>query len=390
MPTGRRTRDRTTRPLEMTNRDFPAPVLESPAGGNVGNFADVAGFNRRGLFIGGCPKSGTTLLLALLDGHPELAVFPEETHFLEEGGKYAALGDFPGKLRHLLKHSGLRLLEQERLAPVHDACGLEAGNYLGFDHPRFNRLAEDFVDRPWMNDSLLLSEMIRAYVVTMGCNWRDCVRWVEKTPSNVSYADDLFRLFPEAKLIQIVRDPRAVFASRRRRLKNRYGCHAKAHRLVREWNQSSRRIPQLRNRPDRYLVVRYEDLVHRSHPVLEEICQFAGIEFRPTLLEPTRAGRQWRGNPTFCGAFSGIDPRPVDYWKQELTEDEIWWVDLHCHEGMLIAGYQPQTDARFSFGRWVKRLAGESWSGYLRARKSSLCQMAGVLEDCNYNLAPEI
>ena len=30
------------------------------------------------VFLGGCPKSGTTLFLSLLDGHPDLLVFPVE------------------------------------------------------------------------------------------------------------------------------------------------------------------------------------------------------------------------------------------------------------------------------------------------------------------------
>jgi hypothetical protein len=212
---------------------------------------------------------------------------------------------------------------------------------------------------------------------------------VEKTPSNVPFADDLVRLFPEAKLLQIVRDPRAVFASRRCQLIKRQGGYAKAHRLVREWNESSRQIAKLREHCGKYLVVRYEDLVRNSRAVMEEVCRFIGIEFQPVLLEPTRAGRQWEGNSAFYTAFSGIDTQPVNHWKDELTEDEIWWIEMHCREGMMISGYPPQTGARFSFRRWARRLPGESLGGYLRARKSSLCQMAGILKECRYDWPQE-
>jgi Sulfotransferase family len=372
----------------MATRETLARVSSFPARDTSATFDEVSSFNRRGLFLGGCPKSGTTLLLALLDGHPELVVLPEETHFFEEGRKYHALGSFQARLRHLLECSDLRLLDQGRVGPSSDARGVDARDYLGFDHARFARLAQDFVNRPSMNLSLLLSETIRAYMITLGCDWRDCVRWVEKTPSNVPYADDLFRLFPDARLIQVVRDPRAVFASRKRRLINRYGRHAKAHRLVREWNQSSRQIKKWRDCADKFLVVRYEDLVQNSRPVLEEICRFVGIEFVPILLQPTRAGLPWQGNSTFYTAFDGIDAQPVDHWITELTQEEIWWVELHCREGMRFAGYQPHTNATFSFARWAKRLPDESLTGYLRARRASLCQLAGVLKDCNYNLTP--
>jgi hypothetical protein len=58
---------------------------------------------------------------------------------------------------------------------------------------------------------------------------------------------------------------------------------------------------------------------------------------------------------------------------------------MHCREGMALAGYELQTEARFSFRRWARRLKGESWRGFLRARKSSLCHMAGLLEECRYD-----
>ena len=41
--------------------------------------------NFRYVVISGLPKTGTTLPLTLLDGHPELIVFPEELRFMDSG-----------------------------------------------------------------------------------------------------------------------------------------------------------------------------------------------------------------------------------------------------------------------------------------------------------------
>jgi hypothetical protein len=349
---------------------------------------EVRAFNRRGLFLGGCPKSGTTLLLSLLDGHPKLVVLPEETHFVEERGSYMALDSYQAKLCRLLEKSDLPVLGGLRRSQLREAPSTDARDYSGFDHHRFASLAAQFVAQPGMNDSLLFSETIRAYAVTVGSDWRHCVRWVEKSTGNEFCAEALFGLFPEAKLIQVLRDPRAVFASRKRRFLNRSRCYTKAHRLVREWNRSSRQIPKLMDRRDQYLVVRYEDLVLAPRESLEKICRFVGIEFLPELFAPTRAGRKWQGNSSFHEAFSGISAQSVDHWRNELTEDEIWWVEMHCRQGMRIAGYPFQTDGRFSFTRWLKRIPGESWGGYLRARRASLCQLAGLLEHCRYDVIP--
>ena len=360
--------------------------MKSPAFATHTPEPTAAEFNRRGLFVGGSPKSGTTLLLALLDGHPELVVLPEETHFLEHRRKDRARGDATARLHRMLAHPAMQMLQPQKCAPPREALGHDARDYLDFDYSQFVQRAEHFARQPGMNDSLLLSETIRAYAITMGYPWQDCVRWVEKTPSNVACSDELFRLFPEARLIQMVRDPRAVYASRRRRLTLRYGSHTKAHRLVREWNQCSRQIARHQTDPQRYLLVRYEDLVRRSQPVLEQICAFAGIRFHSSLLQPTRGGRPWQGNSTFYEAFAGIDAHPVDHWQQDLTPDEIWWIELHCRAGMALAGYELFTDADFSFPRWAKRLPGESWMGYLRARRGSLSQRAGLLTDCRYDV----
>ena len=50
-------------------------------------------FDQRACFIAGQAKSGTTLLVALLDNHPELLVLPEETaYFPTVLTKYAPRG----------------------------------------------------------------------------------------------------------------------------------------------------------------------------------------------------------------------------------------------------------------------------------------------------------
>jgi hypothetical protein len=132
------------------------------------------------------------------------------------------------------------------------------------------------------------------------------------------------------------------------------------------------------------MVLRYEDLVKNPQASLQAFCRLAGIEFVPTLLKPTRAGQEWLGNSSFQGAFHEINSAPVDQWKDYLTDDEVWWIELHCRQGMALAGYTLQTGGRFSLRRWLKRLPGESWNGYLRARRGSLCQWLGLLKECRY------
>jgi hypothetical protein len=352
-------------------------------------FDEICGFNRRGLFLGGAAKSGTTLLLTLLDGHPNLAVLPEETHFFEQHRHFAGLKSYPAKASWLLEKSNLRLLGLGRIEPPPETSNDSVRDYTSFDYSGFEQLAAHFANQPGLNDSLVFSEIVRAYAIAKGLDWQNCIRWVEKTPGNEVYSDKLFKLFPDAKLLQVVRDPRAVFASRKKRLVARFGGYAKAHRLLREWNESSRQITRLQKFTENYLLVRYEDLVQDTVRTLERVSQFIGIELLPVMLEPTRAGMQWRGNSSFHNGFTGVSAESVNQWKETLTDDEIWWIETHCRLGMQLSGYQLQTDGRFSFARWCKRLSGESWAGYLRARRGSLCQLLGFLKECRYDGAPD-
>src|SRR4051794_14011535 len=38
-------------------------------------------------------------------------------------------------------------------------------------------------------------------------------RWAEKTPGNIAHADRIWKAWPDAQIIHIIRDPRDVFAS---------------------------------------------------------------------------------------------------------------------------------------------------------------------------------
>jgi len=50
-------------------------------------------FEQRACFAAGQAKSGTTLLIALLDGHPQLLVLPEETAYFPTAlNKYEKFG----------------------------------------------------------------------------------------------------------------------------------------------------------------------------------------------------------------------------------------------------------------------------------------------------------
>lgn len=120
-----------------------------------------------------------------------------------------------------------------------------------------------------------------------GCT-KPGVRYIcEKTPAHVLKSDEILKAFPEAKLLFIVRDPRDVVASfKRRGMEVNYG--------INRWRRACNAIIRVSVLPNAY-IVKYEDLIADSKRVLEEICVFLDISYDSSMLEYWKDDREWFG-----------------------------------------------------------------------------------------------
>ncbi|MGA2053429.1 MAG: sulfotransferase [Opitutales bacterium] len=334
-------------------------------------------FLYREIFLGGAPKSGTTLLLGLLESHPDLLVFPEEVALFNRAVLRAGGRDTRALAQHILHHTEVRRLSEKGAPAARPGESENQVDYSFFNYPAFEKNFLARVDSdPAGGPRHVLQSLFHAYAETLDPP-RDRPRLlVEKTPANDYFAPRLFEFFPDAKLVQVVRDPRAVYASRRQRLLHDSRRHSKAFRLVNEWNRSVYQRFEYKNHPARFLSVRYEDLVNDPRPVLERVCAFIGVDAAPLPLTPTRGGRAWGGNSSYGENFSGVSKGSLDRWKKELAPAEIHWIEYHCRAGMADCGYEILSDlsspAR-NLARWLAPVPHESALGYLKARRGSLC-----------------
>ena len=120
---------------------------------------------------------------------------------------------------------------------------------------------------------------------------------------------------------------------------------------------------------------------------MENVCRFGGFDFTFESIARTHTRRQRMAGQwsAFHKGFDGISKASIEQWKDRLTEDEIWWVELHCRKGMELANHPLQTGGRFSLSRRLKKMPGESRGGYIRARFTSLCELLGLLKDSRYD-----
>jgi hypothetical protein len=150
-------------------------------------------------------------------------------------------------------------------------------------------------------------------------------RWGEKTPFHTSHVIEMARLFPSAVFIGIVRHPGAVAASLRK------GFHYTFRDALTYWRATNldmvRSATQLGNR---FVLVRYEDLLAHGEPVLRELMAWLGEEWSPRLLEHHRV-QQEKGAPRVVDGSTStrepIDMDRADRWLRTATEDDYRALD---------------------------------------------------------------
>src|SRR4030081_51528 len=128
-------------------------------------------FDQRACFIAGQAKSGTTLLAALLDSHPELLVLPQETaYFPTVLTKYRDRGR-RAQFDYLTKESFSRVLfGGEPKWREHDYKHFPQQNFL----ETFERIAFD----PANANRDLLALMAESYAATISIPLDRVHRWI--------------------------------------------------------------------------------------------------------------------------------------------------------------------------------------------------------------------
>ncbi|HEU0053850.1 MAG TPA: sulfotransferase [Longimicrobium sp.] len=253
----------------------------------------------RPVFICGAHRSGTTLLRDLLDGHPALAVLPAEGTWLT---------GLQPKLAALPEAERLPALGREWLRRIANPINQRPYWLLG----RTGRGGSPYVEfaralLAWSNAFRgEHGEMAPHLAVALAWAWRTrgadakARLWVDKTPTHERFLDRLWGAFPAAKVLHIVRDPLAVLASQKRLQERAFGSFAAPRAVLRDLATSYQIAARESKRaPERFHLLRYEDLYAAPDEVMRRVAAFLEIEPLPALLQPTVAGLPARNNSAF-------------------------------------------------------------------------------------------
>ena len=322
-------------------------------------------FDQRACFIAGQAKSGTTLLAALLDDHPELLVLPQETaYFPTVLKKYGSAGR-RAQFDYLVNKSFSRILfGGEPKWREHE--------YKDFPQQTFRETFERVAFDPANAQRDLLALMADAYAETIGVPLDRIERWIEKTPANRNHVDEIFACFPQAKLLVTLRDPRAVLATQIALEKTRQTKRFSVYYVIAHWRVAAKLARGVRARDVPGLFVQFEQLVSEPSNMMKDVCSYLEIAFDPNVvLTPTKIGDPWGGNSAAQIAFSQVSAEPASRWEKELSEAEIGWVEWHCRDLMPEFGYEPRLKAR-ALRHFAKPIRQERPREYLKSRAYSI------------------
>ena len=143
---------------------------------------------------------------------------------------------------------------------------------------------------------------------------------MEKTPGHEHEADRILAAYPRARFVHVVRDPRSVAAAivRLDRATDRSTDVLDVGLTVRRSFEAAER--NRRSLGERYLVLRYEELVAEPEATMRRVAGLAGLDWVDSLLTPTVGGEAATSNSAWSArrVTGEIESRRLDLWRNEL------------------------------------------------------------------------
>jgi hypothetical protein len=298
------------------------------------------------IFIVGVARSGTTMMRYLLEASDRIAI-ARENHFM--GHVFGRRG-----ARHFFSKAG-DLADDNAVRKIVDM--IYSGEYerqAGWRRPSpYWYWLKDEFPREELERRLLAAPrtergmfevFLRAYA---DVNAKPVMG--EKTPTHLNYVDTLLEWFPRARVIHMLRDPRAIYVSDRYRRQNRdrwpYTWIRRVPLLLESylllltvvtWPRALRQHRRLAKAyPGRYVMIRFEDVVRKPAETLPPLFEFLGVAM-PASISTDVTVPQQHG---MRSSDEGIDPKAADRWRERIQPAARKFIELFLRGPMRRHGY---------------------------------------------------
>ncbi len=257
------------------------------------------------VFVLGTGRSGTTLLQSLLDAHPNI-VAPPETKFM------AILYPRFGFVKKWEEKDILEFVEALKMDP----------QFLEYWNINWEQLISELMA---IREPANFSIICKTVYCQMRRDKKNILLIADKNPLYILFIDKLSKLFPEARFIHIVRDPRAVINSSIQTFgMSNYLFNANGWVI-----QNSIIEQEKEKKPSKYFTIQYEKLVENTEGTLKELCIFLDVPFTSEMLDHKIPDLSH--NPQFEKKYLGkihksltvpVNNTNVNKWEKELKADD--------------------------------------------------------------------
>lgn len=253
------------------------------------------GNGQRLIFVGGSPRSGTTLVQNILDSHPHILGGPEFLHLPE-------------------------IIQLRRT--LHDSI---------------SRKWIDIICSKAVVDGLL-REMIEKLFLPMADD-NGFEYYSEKSPMNILSFTELIELFPDAHFIHVVRDPRSIVSSMKKVKARAVDKGLSIPSFTRNLSASIDYVGRCYDAgfaasgrfPEKVMTIVFEKLLESPEEQSKRICDFLSISWNEAMLHPGKkkhmgeqaitenSGEIWYNEKEY---YRDPDKENVNKWKTDLTAKE--------------------------------------------------------------------
>ena len=307
------------------------------------------------LFVTGMFRSGTTLIARMLAAHPALAFASDPYAPLfkalrnavaarEIDGAFdreAPLDDYyfdasKNMVLAAVRNADLTALPTpEDLAPLRAQLARQCQVYSPRVEPLLHKL-------DGANFAALIESGLDIVAEAYGDGSESAVGTKEVWTGEFVWP--LLKSLPDAHAIVVVRDPRAVVASKNVRDEMYPWLF-----LTRQWRKLAA-LGWLAAHDDalagRIHLMRYEDLITNPEHAIRAMCGAAGITYEACLTDPSTyrdgAGAPWFQNSSHFSDVRAFNTDSITRWREVLDHNMVAFVEAICWPEMLLLGYQPE------------------------------------------------
>ncbi len=280
------------------------------------------------IFVIGTPRSGTTLTANMLNRHSAV-MMPGENHFFED--IYSRRGELG-----TLANPQVRERVVDRMISI---------------YARYNqttdaeRIKEEFgaANTRSLHDHADSYEQLLHEFMNIRLSFSGKRRWGNNTPKDIFHVRDIMGVFPDVVFVVCIRDLRDFLLSYKGRWKVTTQAHKERLRNLYHpvittllWKATVRKIMTLAADAggDRYIVLRYEDLVRDPEGSARRICTLIGEAYEPDMCQVDE------NNSSDAASKQGIYTSSIGRWESGLSAEEIFIAQSLAGVEMAFLGYE--------------------------------------------------